>query len=188
LDIRTIKSSPKLLFAVIKINGRFHVALLDTGASINVIPEDLASNVKETKEFKIKGVNGPVMTVNQVAHIKFGLGERPFAVSIYDTVQEARSSLPSERWIENEIFTIKNLETPEEIKSKRIDVVASSLPGFEMNQIIGPYKGQGIHFEPPDSPLKPDTTYIFHVSENYLDRHSLLSANFMIMIKKIDKL
>jgi hypothetical protein len=70
------------------------------------------------------------------------------------------------------------LETPEEIKSKRIKVLASSLPGFELDQKLGPYVGQGIHFDSPDSPLMPETMYIFHVSENYLDRHSLMSSSF----------
>jgi hypothetical protein len=83
LDIRTIKSSPKLLFAVLGIDGVFHVALLDTGASINVIPENLASTMKETKEFKVKGVKGSPITVDKVAFIKFQLGDRDFFIDAY---------------------------------------------------------------------------------------------------------
>jgi hypothetical protein len=83
LDFRTIKSSPRLLFAVLQIDGAYHVALLDTGASINVIPEKLASNMKETKDFKVKGVTVSPITVDKVAFIKFQLGERDFFIDAF---------------------------------------------------------------------------------------------------------
>jgi hypothetical protein len=75
--------SPKLLFAVVEIADRLHVALLDTGASINVVPEDLAQDILATDEFRIKGVSGPPITVNQKASIKFVLGGHDFFIEAF---------------------------------------------------------------------------------------------------------
>lgn len=65
------------------IADQLHVALLDTGASINVVPESLAHNVKVTPKFKINGVNELPITKDQNASKTFILGGRSFFVDTF---------------------------------------------------------------------------------------------------------
>jgi hypothetical protein len=52
--LTSVKFSPKLLFAVVEIADCLHVALLDTGASINVVPEDLAQDIETLVQIRTR--------------------------------------------------------------------------------------------------------------------------------------
>jgi hypothetical protein len=68
----------------------------------------------------------------------------PFSVPIYETVEAARTSIVSPKWVDAEIFHMEIITTVADERNMNISVRASFLPGICDEQIIWPYSGASI--------------------------------------------
>jgi hypothetical protein len=73
-------------------------------------------------------------------------------------------------------------------RNKNISIRSSFLPGICVEQIIWPYSGDSIRFNFSDYDLEPNTTYIFHVNANFLNKHNLLSTSYFCKGKDFEAL